>query len=166
MRFQGTRSRSYFAPQAVSISSLVPLESPFKKLFNGTKHDIRTSRGAEHGPQLVQIFLQKFQHFLQKSHQFLSKLQAFSAISRKSTWIFEKFRQFYPENHYLVELTTWKQTLKCNEKNHQMQFKSRKVKKPKRETQKNKWANLIGGPLPLKKFSPCERIPHFEPFFL
>ena len=36
-----------FAPRAVVISSLVPLKSSWKKLFNGTRLDIGSARGAE-----------------------------------------------------------------------------------------------------------------------
>ena len=36
-----------FAPRAVVISSLEPLKSSWKKLFNGTRLDIRSARGAE-----------------------------------------------------------------------------------------------------------------------
>ena len=47
MHFSQRISGSFSAPREVLISSLVPLESSFQKLSNGTRLDVGSSRGAE-----------------------------------------------------------------------------------------------------------------------
>ena len=72
-----TCSRRYPTPLAANISSLEPKISLFYKLFNGSKLDIITSRGAEHGPQLVQIFLKKINIFYKNLTNFFQNYKHF-----------------------------------------------------------------------------------------